>query len=204
MYEKSVKENLSTMNFKEKFSYLLYYYKFHLIGILIAVLVVGSFIYSEINKKDIYLNVAYVGSSISTETYEDVSNNLNASLLPDNESSIVEFNIYDLSNTAALTKFQASLAAKELDLAIVNKNFFNENYENEFFLDLNSIDNFSSLNIDENALIKKDNNIYGIKIDNLKIFNELNTPNSNNFLVVISNSKNSTKLIDLLKACGIN
>ena len=204
MYEKSVKENLSTMNFKEKFSYLLYYYKFHLIGILIAVLVVGSFIYSEINKKDIYLNVAYIGSSISTETYEDVSNNLNASLLPDNESSIVEFNIYDLSNTAALTKFQASLAAKELDLAIVNKNFFNENYENEFFLDLNSIDNFSSLNIDENALIKKDNNIYGIKIDNLKIFNELNTPNSNNFLVVISNSKNSTKLIDLLKACGIN
>ncbi|NME82509.1 hypothetical protein [Clostridium sp. SM-530-WT-3G] len=204
MYEKSVKENLSTMNFKEKFSYLLYYYKFHLIGILIAVLVVGSFIYSEINKKDIYLNVAYIGSSISTETYEDVSNNLNASLLPDNESSIVEFNIYDLSNTATLTKFQASLAAKELDLAIVNKNFFNENYENEFFLDLNSIDNFSSLNIDENALIKKDNNIYGIKIDNLKIFNELNTPNSNNFLVVISNSKNSTKLIDLLNACGIN
>ena len=112
MYEKSVKENLSTMNFKEKFSYLLYYYKFHLIGILIAVLVVGSFIYSEINKKDIYLNVAYIGSSISTETYEDVSNNLNASLLPDNESSIVEFNIYDLSNTATLTKFQASLAAK--------------------------------------------------------------------------------------------
>lgn len=204
MYEKSVKENLSTMNFKEKFSYLLYYYKFHLIGILIAVLVVGSFIYAGINRKDIYLNVAYIGSSISTETYEDVSNNLNASLLPDNESSIVEFNIYDLSNTAALTKFQASLAAKELDLAIVNKNFFNENYENEFFLDLNSIDNFSSLNIDENALIKKDNNIYGIKIDNLKIFNELNTPNSNNFLVVISNSKNSTKLIDLLKACGIN
>ena len=207
MNEKSVKENLSTMNLKEKCNYLFYYYKFYLIGFLIIVLAIGSFIYTEKNKKDIYLNIAYIGPSISAGIYENINNDLNSSLIPDDQSnsSIIEFNAYDLSHTAALTKFQASLAAKEIDFAIVDKGFFEENYKNELFLNLNSIDNFSSLNINDNSLIKINNVIYGIRVNNLSILNQLNILNNDdNILVVILNSKNSTKLIDLLKTCGIN
>lgn len=205
MNEKSVKENLATMNFKEKCSYLLYYYKVHIIVFFIFLFSIGIFAYSAETQKNIYLNIAYIGNSVSPDTSEEIQTALTKSLLPNSDSDVIEFNAFDLSNSAALTKFQVSLAAHDIDIAIVNKDFFNQNYASELFLDLSSINGFSSLNIDDNSLIKKEQGIYGIKINILSNLNVLNSQSGDdNILVVISNSENSTKLIDLLKSCGIN
>lgn len=205
MNEKSVKENLANMTFKEKFNYLLYYYKVHVIVFVLIAAFIGSFIYTEVSKKDIYLDISYIGSYISEETSANIQEDLTQSLLADDDSNMIQFNSYSLDNGGELTKVQASIAAHEIDVAVMNKENFNKYYPADLFLDLNSVPGFSSLNIDESSLIKEDDGIYGIKINNLNILNQLNTPeHDDNILVLVSTTENSDKLIQLLNSCGIN
>ncbi|MBE6062910.1 MAG: hypothetical protein E7207_04960 [Clostridium butyricum] len=205
MNEKSVNENLANMTLKEKFDYLLYYYKVHIIVFILVMIAIGSFVYTESSKKSVYLNISYWSSHISDETSKTLQSDLEKSLLSGDDSQMICLDSYNLENDAELTKIQASIASHELDVAIMSKDDFDKYYPAELFLDLNSISGFSSLKIDSNLLIQKDNGIYGIKINNLNYLNQLNTlKNSDNILVVLSNTKNKDKILSLLNSCIIN
>lgn len=205
MNEKSVKENLSNMTLKEKFNYLLYYYKVHVIVFLLVVAGIGSFVYTEASKDTIYLDVSYIGGTIPDDTTESIQNTLTKALVPEDKSDIVQFNSYNLSNGNELTKVYASIAANEIDVTLMNNPTFEKYYEGDIFLDLDSIPGFSSLNIDDDSLVKKDGKVYGIKTKNLTTLGELNKGGNNDMILsVISNTKNLDKVIPLLNSCGIN
>lgn len=201
MNEKTVKENLSTMTFKEKLDYLLYYYKVHVIVFILIIAAIGSFIYTEATKKSIYLDISYLGGYISEETSQNIQSSIEDILIPGDEKNIVQINSFGLENGGDITKVQASIAAHEIDIAIMNKENFEKYYQAELFLDLNSISDFSSLDISDDSLVKRDNGVYGIKVSNLDIFNKLDA--GDNILVVISNTENIDKIIPLLKSCKI-
>ena len=201
MNEKTVKENLSTMTFKEKLDYLLYYYKVHVIVFILIIAAIGSFIYTEATKKSIYLDISYLGGYISEETSQNIQSSIEDILIPGDEKNIVQINSFGLENGVDITKVQASIAAHEIDIAIMNKANFEKYYQADIFLDLNSISDFSSLNISDDSLVKRDNGVYGIKVSNLDIFNKLDA--GDNILVVISNTENIDKIIPLLKSCKI-
>lgn len=201
MNEKTVKENLSSMTFKEKLDYLLYYYKVHVIVFILIIAAIGSFIYTEATKKSIYLDISYLGGYISEETSQNIQSSIEDILIPGDEKNIVQINSFGLENGGDITKVQASIAAHEIDIAIMNKENFEKYYQAELFLDLNSISDFSSLDISDDSLVKRDNGVYGIKVSNLDIFNKLDA--GDNILVVISNTENIDKIIPLLKSCKI-
>lgn len=201
MNEKTVKENLSSMTFKEKLDYLLYYYKVHVIVFILIIAAIGSFIYTEATKKSIYLDISYLGGYISEETSQNIQSSIEDILIPGDEKNIVQINSFGLENGGDITKVQASIAAHEIDIAIMNKANFEKYYQADIFLDLNSISDFSSLNISDDSLVKRDNGVYGIKVSNLDIFNKLDA--GDNILVVISNTENIDKIMPLLKSCKI-
>lgn len=201
MNEKTVKENLASMTFKEKLDYLYYYYKVHVIVFILTIAAIGSFIYTEATKKSVYLDISYLGGYISEETSQNIQSSIEDILIPGDEKNIVQINSFGLENGGDITKVQASIAAHEIDIAIMNKENFEKYYQADLFLDLNSISDFSSLNINDDSLVKKDNGVYGIKVSNLDIFNKLDA--GDNILVIIANTENIDKIIPLLKSCKI-
>ena len=64
---KEAKENekkaLEGKSFKEKLSYIFYYYKWHMLGLLILAIFVGSFIKSMSEYRDPYLQIAIVNAA---------------------------------------------------------------------------------------------------------------------------------------------
>ncbi|MDO5516746.1 MAG: hypothetical protein Q4F66_04275 [Clostridium sp.] len=198
-----VKKILSNMTFKEKCSYIYYYYKFHILIFLMAILFIGFFVYDQSNRKDVYLDITYIGAFVPGDTSDDITDYLNSKLLSDDKSNTIVFDTLDPSNPQTLTKLRASLAAADIDFAIVDQEFFEQNYGTELFADLNSIDGFSSLNLNSDALLKKDDCVYGININSSDILDKINeNSDSDNYLVVMSNSKNTDKLIQVLSACS--
>lgn len=205
MKQLSLKKILVNMTFKEKCNYILYYYKVHIIICLLSIIFIGIFVYGQSTKKDVYINITYIGNYFSEDLSSDICDTLNSDLIPNDKSKTVVFDMLDTSNTQNLIKLQASFAASDIDFAIINEDFFNENYPNELFEDLNSIDGFSSLNFNPNSLLKKNEVVYGININYLNTFNKINYNNdTDNFLVLISNSKNTDKFIKLLSYYNIS
>lgn len=101
----------------------------------------------------------------------------------------------------------AKVAIGEIDMAIVNQNFFDQNSSSHLFYNLKSLNDFSSLKKSGYKLLNKTNSpdktgIYGIYINkNNKLLSKL-LANDNNahILVIINTSKRKDKAVNMLEA----
>lgn len=204
----SVKERLHNMSFKEKCDYIWGYYKLHILSTLILIAVIVSIVHSQITKLDVYCNITYIGDYISNETLEQVKSDINEIVLKDDKTKTIAFDTVlgdensIKTNPQIVQKIGVVIAARGIDIAIVNKDFLDSNISSEMFLDLNTLDGFSSLPLSNYELVKDNSSssIYGIKIKDIDPLNMLNSNNSDNILVVISNSEKKDEVIALLKA----
>lgn len=55
-------KKLGDMTWKQKFSYIIYYYKFHILGAVFVISLVSMFIYSTVTRKDVALYCAMINS----------------------------------------------------------------------------------------------------------------------------------------------
>lgn len=204
----SVKERLHNMSFKEKCDYIWGYYKLHILSTLILIAVIVSIVHSQITKLDVYCNITYIGDYISNETLEQIKSDINEIVLKDDKTKTIAFDTVlgdensIKTNPQIVQKIGVVIAARGIDIAIVNKDFLDSNISSEMFLDLNTLDGFSSLPLSNYELVKDNSSssIYGIKIKDIDPLNMLNSNNSDNILVVISNSEKKDEVIALLKA----
>ena len=72
------------------------------------------------------------------------------------------------------------------------------------FLNLESLNGFSTLPLSNHELIKKtdsngNNGTYGISVKNLKLLNDIHFANDDNILVVISNTEHNDAVVNVLK-----
>lgn len=205
----SLREGLANKTFIEKLDYIWTYYKLHILGTLILILFVGSYISAQINRQEVYCNITYIGNTINVEELTPAKDKLNDILLHNNKKSVINFeSIFtdDKSSTglAMLQKLQANIAANEIDIAIVNKEFFEQNFSSEMFLNLESLNGFSTLPLSNHELTKKtdsngSNGTYGISVKNLKLLNDIHFVNNDNILVVISNTEHNDAVVNVLK-----
>jgi hypothetical protein len=205
----SLREGLANKTFLEKLDYIWTYYKLHILGILILIFFVGSYISAQINRQDVYCNITYVGNSINVDELIPVKNSLNDVLLHNNKKLVINFDSIftdDKSSTGLVMteKLHVNIAAQEIDIAIVNKEFFEQNFSSDMFLNLESLNGFSTLPVSNHELIKKTdsngaNGTYGISIKNLNISKAIHFANDDNILVVISNTKNNDAVVNVLK-----
>ena len=205
----SLREGLANKTFIEKLDYIWTYYKLHILGTLILIFFVGSYISAQINRQDVYCNITYVGNSINVEDLTPTKNKLNDILLNNNKKLVINFDsiFTDDKSSAGIAmteKLHVNIAAQQIDIAIVNKDFFEKNFSSEMFLNLESLNGFSMLPLSNHELIKKtDNNgnngTYGISVKNLKLLNDIHFPNDDNIVVVISNTEHNDAVVNVLK-----
>ena len=206
----SIIEKLKIMTVKQRISYIWYYYKIHIFSILVLFLLIISFTYSQLNNQDVYFNITYVGNPINADELSRVDNSLNKVILNGNTKKIINLNSIFIddssnnSNSQFTQKLMVQIAAREIDMAIVNKQFFEANFSSDIFLNLETLEGFSSLPISNKDVIKKEDSngklgTYGIDVKCLNLLNDINFSSNDNILVVISNSERLDRSLDILK-----
>ena len=205
----SLREGLKNKSFKEKLDYIWSYYKIHILAILILLFFVVSYVSAQINRQDPYCNITYVGDYINVEELVPVKDKLNNILLNNNKHSVINFDsiILDDKSSTGVTmrqKLQVNIAAKQIDIAIVNKEFFEQNFSYNMFLNLESLNEFSTLPLSNHKLIEKtdsngNNGTYGIYVNDLNILKDINFTTDDNILVIISNTEHKDAVVNILK-----
>lgn len=204
----TLREGLANKTFIEKVDYIWTYYKLHIIGFLVLFLFVGSYISNLINKQDVYCNITYVGNSINVQELEPIKDTLSDTLLQNKKKQVILIDsVFTDMNTdtgiAMKEKLHVNIAAQQIDLAIVNKEFFESNFSSEMFMNLDSLDGFSELPISNHELLKKadsnGNGTYGISVKKLNLLKDIHYSNDDNYLVVISNTEHKDAVMNVLK-----
>lgn len=208
--EVSVKEKFKTLSTKNKVEFIYDYYKLPIIGSLIAIIVISYMAYSFITKQDTYCNITYYGSTINTDNFNKIKDTLNKNILGNDkkytiftDSLLIATNSNYGDDPTTTQAFAVKLAANEIDILLVEKNNFEYFAANNMLLDLNSLEGFDSLNISSNDLVTaKDetgnNNLYGIKVDNLNLLKDSGFNNENTILSIAISSTRHEEVIKIL------
>lgn len=208
--EVSVKETFKSLPVKKKFEFIYDYYKLPIISVLLGILIISYFAYSIYTKKDTYCNITYYNSSIDTESLYNLKDTLNELILADNEKSTIMIDSIFVDPTSnygddptSTQNFAVKLAANEIDILIVNKNYFSHLAANDMLLDLNSLSGFDSLGFTEENLVTAKNNsgnenLYGIKVDNLNLLNNINFNPDDTILTVAISSQRTEETLKVL------
>lgn len=198
------------MSPKEKRAYIWEYYKIHIFAVLIVIALIVSFIYSMVTKQQEYYNITYIGNYINEKNMSDMKNNINKTILNNDKKKIITLDSAFTdkeslsSNPQTFEKLAAKITAKDIDMAIVNKKFFQSYFSSGIFLNLQSLNGFSSLSKENYKFLTKTNSsgnlgTYGIYIEDSNILNKLSSNNDDNILVVISSSERKSRALKILK-----
>jgi hypothetical protein len=204
MEHKSLKENMSNMTTKEKMIYIWYYYKFHIVISIVAIILVASFVVQTITTKGTAFDVVLLGKYADTTKIDTIANKMTKDIINDNRKEMkIDFLTVSDDNQeytqASMQKLTAMLAAKDIDVLILDKTSFETYAKQHMFLKLTSIPNYSKLNLNGHDAIKykldddKQEETYGISLDNLPILKQISYDSTNKILCVTSNSERLDK-----------
>ena len=152
----NIKEILATMSPKERMAYIWDYYKFHIIGTIVAIILLISLITSFDAKKEVYLNMTIVGNGFNSEGVDQLQEQLTKKLVIDktNEEVLVQTLIYDKSSQdpvsrAGIQKLAAEISTGSIDLLIVDKELFEEFSSQESLLAINDLNSFDTMDLEK-------------------------------------------------------
>lgn len=208
--EISVKEKYKSLSGKKKLEFIYDYYKFPIIGTLLAIIIIGYMAYSFATKQDIYCNITYYGSTVNSENFNQIKDKLNENILGNDKRSsiftdtmLINFNSNYGDDPTTTQAFAVRLAANEIDILLAEKNNFEYFAANNMLLDLNLLEGFNTLNISsDNLATAKDESgtdkIYGIKVDNLNLLKDAGFDNENTILCIAISSNRHEEIIKVL------
>ncbi len=209
------KEKLREMSFREKVAYIREYYKFHIIGSIVAVAIIIYIVYGIVNPAPATVfYAAMVNNAISEDVIQEYSNNFAGKLELNTERESVNlstnFNFgpsedqYTMGMRNALTTY---IAANEIDVIIAPESEFKDYAYIGYFSKLSDklptdiysslTDNFYMAHTEEDA----ESSVYGIYLTDTKLYkdNSLSTePYVLGILVNAPNNENSIEFIRFL------
>ncbi|CAM4052089.1 hypothetical protein [Lederbergia lenta] len=198
--KKSLKEILAPMSKAEKMKYIWHYYRFHMLGALLLIIIVAVSVNSINNKKDTLMNVMIVGELINTEKVSEIKQSLNEELLSKAEQDSAEISVQEITYSlndmnpqmqAGLQKMAAELSAGYVDILLVEKSFFDDMNKDGQLLDLQDLYGNQPLPIgEEHKYFAEDNGVItGINVTAIKQFEEV-IFDENIVMCVPANTKN--------------
>lgn len=214
MEHMSTKQKLKDMNTKQKLEFIWDYYKFHIIGTIVIIAIITSFTVDIMNNKETVLNMTFLGDYMDSDLRETLQNKATSQLVKDNQNKkqiLIDFlikknDMKDEYSMASVQKLQASIAAKDIDILVLNKSDFQIYANQGTFMKLSQLPNFSQLDIQEKDLLNfqvKDVDskpeAYGINIENLAILKELKYDPKDKVLGIVVNTKRPDKASEFLK-----
>jgi hypothetical protein len=192
--KQNIKVILAPMSPKERMAYIWEYYKFHIIGTIVAIVLLISFISSIGGKKEVVLNMTIIGQGVNTEGVVQIQEHLTNEFVNDkaDEEVYIETLTYDKSSQdpvsqAGLQKMTAQISTGAIDLLIVDKELFEEISSQQS--SLLAINDFKGI---DKVLTSKEE-IYGISTSDINLLEPLKL-GENKVLCVPSNTKNLKKI----------
>lgn len=144
---KEERERIKSASFKEKASYYIYYYKFHVLGSIAALVLVISLIVTIVTNKDTALYVtiinAYeyeeVSESYETEFLENVDIDLEKYDVVIDSSIYLDYDNQDSTFSTYLQKVVTLIGAQSLEVMVSDSLVYENMYLNEMFIDLSTV-----------------------------------------------------------------
>ncbi|MEH7011722.1 hypothetical protein V7087_13080 [Neobacillus niacini] len=206
---KKLRERLKPLTLKGKIEYLIEYYSFHMIAVIVIIffLIMGINTFTDQPKE--ILAVRVVGADINEEQTQRLQREferlfIDSKRSPKEELSVISIDTSDAAgNSEKLAKFQklaAEIAAKEVDVLLVDEETFHQFNEEGNLYDLSSINGIKDWK--ETKYSSSDAAITGIDVSNVSPFSSLAGSNQPLILAVLANTERIDevkKLIHFLK-----
>lgn len=191
--KQNIKAILAPMSPKERMAYIWDYYKFHIIGTIVAIILLISLISSIGGKKEVVLNMTIIGQGVNPEGVGQLQEQLTNKLVQDkgDEEVSVQHLTYnnssmDEASRAGIQKMAAEISLGSIDLMIVEKELFEEISSQNALLALNDFKG-------TNKLLPSDEKVYGMSTSDIKLLASL-ALDENKVLCVPSTTKNLKKI----------
>ncbi|CUQ08947.1 Uncharacterised protein [Turicibacter sanguinis] len=207
-----VKQNikLKEMTIKKRCSYFWDYYRYHVIGACLILVLMGTVIREVANQSTILLNVV-ISEMINERTdvteLEQQLTQLVKSEAEENETIRIytyPFNNIESSSSdltqVYLEKFVAQVAISELDVFILEENDFSYFYEQGLFKPLDELLQEVEGIDSSDYLLAEDDHVYAIRLEGNKLLEAKGIETKNKVVTVLSNSLRQEESADLILA----
>lgn len=207
-----VKQNikLKEMTMKKRCSYFWDYYRYHVIGACLILVLMGTVIREVANQSTILLNVV-ISEMINERTdvteLEQQLTQLVKSEAEENETIRIytyPFNNIESSSSdltqVYLEKFVAQVAISELDVFILEENDFSYFYEQGLFKPLDELLQEVEGIDSSDYLLAEDDHVYAIRLEGNKLLEAKGIETKNKVVTVLSNSVRQEESADLILA----
>ena len=207
-----VKQNikLKEMTMKKRCSYFWDYYRYHVIGACLILVLMGTVIREVANQSTILLNVV-ISEMINERTdvteLEQQLTQLVKSEAEENETIRIytyPFNNIESSSSdltqVYLEKFVAQVAISELDVFILEENDFSYFYEQGLFKPLDELLQEVEGIDSSDYLLAEDDHVYAIRLEGNKLLEDKGIETKNKVVTVLSNSLRQEESADLILA----
>ena len=207
-----VKQNikLKEMTMKKRCSYFWDYYRYHVIGACLILVLMGTVIREVANQSTILLNVV-ISEMINERTdvteLEQQLTQLVKSEAEENETiRIYTYPFNDIESSSSdltqvyLEKFVAQVAISELDVFILEENDFSYFYEQGLFKPLDELLQEVEGIDSSDYLLAEDDHVYAIRLEGNKLLEAKGIETKNKVVTVLSNSLRQEESADLILA----
>ncbi|WP_058484849.1 hypothetical protein [Defluviitalea phaphyphila] len=201
------------LNKKKKIEYIFYYYKWHIIVSILLIAfginIVNNIIHGD--EKNPLFTISLQGISTKYEEIsaweEDISARIKKLEKDKNKTVRVDFYYIDMKNQdeysmANIKKFIALSITGDLDIVCLDEDFFMSQVNNKAYIPLDTISELDLI-LDKNKdiLVKlkaegdTKERVYGIRADNINIFQNIDYDTTNKILAISKNTKNLNYII---------
>ena len=195
---------------KKRCSYFWDYYRYHVIGACLILVLMGTVIREVANQSTILLNVV-ISEMINERTdvteLEQQLTQLVKSEAEENETIRIytyPFNNIESSSSdltqVYLEKFVAQVAISELDVFILEENDFSYFYEQGLFKPLDELLQEVEGIDSSDYLLAEDDHVYAIRLEGNKLLEAKGIETKNKVVTVLSNSLRQEESADLILA----
>ncbi|EKN65262.1 hypothetical protein BABA_21496 [Neobacillus bataviensis LMG 21833] len=202
---KQLRERLKPLSTKGKIEYLIQYYSFHFIVAIVIIVFLAMGIHTFTNQQKEILGVRVVGANVTDSQANDVQKELEKLLLDSKQSqneklSVISYNTSDVADNPVsverIQKLAAEIAAKEVDVLLVDEETFHQfNQDGTNLYDLSSIKDFKDWNGPKYSPEQDTSKITGVDVSNVPIFTSLTGSPKPLILAVVTN----TERLDVVK-----
>lgn len=207
-----VKQNikLKEMSMKQRFSYFWDYYRYHVIGVCLILVLMGTVIREITNQSTILLNVVIsemINESTDVTELEQQLTQIVKSEAEENET--IRIYAYPFNNIQSsfsdltevyLEKFVAQVAISELDVFILDENDFSYFFEQGLFKPLDELLQEVEGMDSSDYLLADEGHVYGIRLEGNKLLEANGIETKNKVVAMLSNSLRQEESADLILA----
>lgn len=201
--------DLKNMSRKEKMEYIWDYYKIHIIGSIVVIALIISFIHGQATKIEYVANLTIIGGVTNEDKLEQTEQNLTRLIVKngqDRQQVLIDaIPITDVNNPEPqlIQKFTVKLAAQEIDVMVLDKTMFDDLVKKGTFLKLGDIKdiNLSSIKEDKIEGVNEENKkgIYGVSAENIKAFKDMGLNTNNKVLCILNSTTHKDSAVSMFK-----